>query len=185
MNSKLEKKNTKVCKNLIGPCILGIDFLKKHGIFAEWTPTGKFKLISQQEFLVESLEVLMKGPMIHNKQGIKIPERSLAMIETSIGTRKWPKDQIFEVKSSFLLTNDHPNLIIVPMMHIMQEEKHDCIPIVLINLNKDEKIFLKRGEILGHLEPSSIEINKIVKEDWPKEDLGGKKMKLSSWKRSS
>ena len=36
----------------IRPCILGIDFLKKHGIFAEWTPTGKFKLITQQEFLV-------------------------------------------------------------------------------------------------------------------------------------
>ena len=59
-----------VCKNIIRPCILGIDFLKKQGIFAGWTPTGKFKLISQQEFLVESLEVLIKGPMIHNKQGI-------------------------------------------------------------------------------------------------------------------
>ena len=49
-----------VCKNLIRPCILGTDFLKRHGIFAGWTPTGKFKLISQQEFLVESLEVLIK-----------------------------------------------------------------------------------------------------------------------------
>ena len=27
---------------------------------------------------------------------------------------------------------------------------------------------------MGHLEPSSIEINEIVKEDWPKEDLEGK-----------
>ena len=53
------------------------------------------------------------------------------------------------------------------MMHIMQEEKHDCIPLVLINLNEDEKIFLRKGKILGHLEPSSIE---IVKEDWPKEE---------------
>ena len=57
-----------VCKNLTRPCILGIDFLRKHGIFAGWTPKGKFKLITQQAFLVESLEVLMDGPMIHNKQ---------------------------------------------------------------------------------------------------------------------
>ena len=27
-----------VCKKLIRPCILGTDFLKKHGIFAGWTP---------------------------------------------------------------------------------------------------------------------------------------------------
>ena len=164
------KNDFVVCKNLIRPCILGIDFLKKHGIFAGWTPTGKFKLISQHEFLVESLEVLMKGPMIHNKQGIEIPGRSLAMIKTSTDTRKFQKDQIFEVKPNFLLTNEYPNLIIVPMMHIMQGEKHDCIPVILINLNEDEKIFPRKGEILGHLEPSSVVINEIVKEDWPKEE---------------
>ena len=79
-----------------------------------------------------------------------------------------------------MLTNEHPNLIIVQMMHIMQEEKHDCISLVLINLNEDEKIFLRKGKILGHLELSSMEINEIVKEDWPKEDSGGgEKMKLS------
>ena len=171
-----------VCKNLIRPCILGIDFLKKHGIFAGWTPTGKFKLISQ-EFLIE---VLIKGPMIHNKQGIEIPGRSLAMIKASIDTRKFQENQIFEVKPNFLLTNEQPNLVIVPMMHIMQGEKHDFIPLILINLNEDEKIFLRKGEILGHLELSSIEINEIVREDWPKEDLGGgEKMKLSPWRRSS
>ena len=170
IGQKEYKNDFVVCKNLIRPCILGIDFLKKHGIFAGWTPTGKFKLISKQEFLVESLEVLMKGPMIHNKQGIEIPERSLAMIKASIDTRKFQENQIFEVKPNFLLTNEHPNLIIVPMMHIMQGEKHDCIPLILINLNEDEKIFLRKGEILGHLEPSSIKINEIVKEDWPKEE---------------
>ena len=126
--------------------------------------------IGQKEYKnekMESLEVLMKGPMIHNKQGIEIPERSLAMVKTSVDTRKCPEDQVFEVKPNFLLANEHPNLIMVPTIHIMQGEKHDYIPLVL---DKDEKIFLRKGEILGHLEPSSIEINEIVKEDWPKEE---------------
>ena len=35
----------------------------------------------------------------------------------------------------------------------------------LINLNKDERIFLKKGENLGCLEPSPIEITEIVKEE--------------------
>ena len=56
----------------------------------------------------------MKGPMIHNKQEIEIPERSLAMIKTSKDTRECQKDQVCEVKPNFLLTNEHPNLIIVP-----------------------------------------------------------------------
>ena len=37
-----------VCKNLVWPCILGTDFLRKHGIWTGWSPTGKFQLISQQ-----------------------------------------------------------------------------------------------------------------------------------------
>ena len=69
------------------------------------------------------------------------------MIKTSIDTRRCPKDQVFGVKPNFLLTNEHPNLI-----------------------HEDEKIFLIKGEILGHLEPSSIEINEIVKDDWSKEE---------------
>ena len=35
----------------------------------------------------------------------------------------------------------------------------------LINLNKDERIFLKKGEILGCLEPSPIEVTEIVQEE--------------------
>ena len=34
----------------------------------------------------------------------------------------------------------------------------------LINLNEDERIFLTKGEILGCLEPSPIEMNEIVQE---------------------
>ena len=115
IGQKKNKNDFVVCKNLIRPCILGTDFLKRHGIFADWTPTGKFKLIPQQKFLVESLEVLIKGPMIHNRQGINIPGRSLTMVNASIDTELL-KDQIFEVKPNFLLTNEHPNLIVVPML---------------------------------------------------------------------
>ena len=51
------------------------------------------------------------------------------------------------------------------MLHVVPRERHDNIPVVLINLNEDEKIFLKKGEILGYLEPSPIEITEIVKEE--------------------
>ena len=50
------------------------------------------------------------------------------------------------------------------MLHIVQKEKYNNIPVALINLNEDERIFLKKGEILGCLEPSLIEMNEIVQE---------------------
>ena len=148
------------------PCILGTDFLRKHGIWTGWSPTGKFQLISQQKFLVESLEVLMKGPVIHNRQGINIPGRNLAVVSVLLDTKELQENQVYEVKPNLLLTNEHPNLIVLPMLHVVQNEKHDSIPVALINLNEDEKIFLKKGEILGCLEPSPIEVTEIVREEY-------------------
>ena len=37
----------------------------------------------------------------------------------------------------------------------------------MLNLAEDESIFLRKGEILGHLEPCPITIEEIIKEDWP------------------
>ena len=159
-----------VCKNLTRPCILGIDFLRKHNIFAGWTAEGKFKLISQQEFLVESLEILMDGPMIYNKQGITVPGRRLAVIKVSIEIDEAMDDQMFEVKPNFLLTNEHPNLIIMPILHQVTGKKQKCIPLTLLNLVEDEAIYLKKEEILGHLEPCPITIEEIVKEDWSRSE---------------
>ena len=53
------------------------------------------------------------------------------------------------------------------MLHQVTEEKQECIPLTLLNLAEDETVFLKKGEILGHLEPYPITIEEIVKEDWP------------------
>ena len=153
-----------VCKNLVRPCILGTDFLRKYGIWTGWSPTGKVQLVSQQKFLVESLEVLMKGPMIHNRQGIDIPGRNLAVISVLLDAKALQENQVYEIKPNLLLTNEHPNLVILPMLHLVQKEKYNSIPVALVNLNDDERIFLKKGEILGCLEPSPIEMNEIVQE---------------------
>ena len=75
-------------------------------------------------------------------------------------------DQIFEVRPNFLLSSEHPNLVIIPMLHKVEGIKQKCIPLALLNLAEDESIFLKKGEILRHLEPSSIKIGEIIKEDW-------------------
>ena len=52
------------------------------------------------------------------------------------------------------------------MLHQVIEKKQKCIPLTLLNLAEDETVYLKKGEILGHLEPWPITIEEIVKEDW-------------------
>ena len=106
----------------------------------------------------------MKGPMIHNRQGINIPGRNLAVVSVLLDTKTLQENQVYEVKPNLLLTNEHPNLVVLPMLHVVQREKHDSIPVALIYLNEDEKIFLKKGKILECLEPSPIEVTEIVKE---------------------
>ena len=107
----------------------------------------------------------MNGPMIHNKLGLTIPGRRLAIIDVSIDIDKSMNDQMFEVRPNFLLTNEHPNLVMIPVLHV-EGIKQKYIPLALLNLAEHESIFLKKGEILGSLEPSSIEIGEIIKEDW-------------------
>ena len=103
--------------------------------------------------------------MIHNRQGINIPRGNLAVVSVLLDTKTLQENQVYEVKPNLLLTNEHPNLVVLPMLHVVQREKHDSIPVALINLNEDEKIFLKKGEILGCLEPSPIEVTEIVREE--------------------
>ena len=165
IGTKEYKNDFIVCKNLVRPCILGTDFLRKHSIWTGWSPTGKVQLISQQKFLVESLEVLMKGPMIHNRQGINIPGRNLAVVSVLLNSEALQENQVYEVKPNILLTNEHPNLIVFPMLHLVRKEKYKTIPVALINLNEDDTIFLKKGEILGCLEPSPIEVTEIIQEE--------------------
>ena len=55
------------------------------------------------------------------------------------------------------------------MLHQTTGEKQEYIPLTLLNLAEDEAIYLRKGEILGHLEPCPITIEEIVKEDGEKE----------------
>ena len=66
------------------------------------------------------------------------------------------------------------------MLHLVQKEKHDNIPMAYINLDEDEKIFLKEGEILGYLESSSIKITKIVLDEKEDESIPLEKKFITS-----
>ena len=62
---------------------------------------------------------------------------------------------LHKVVPNFLLSDEYPELVLIPTIHNVEITKLECIPYVLLNLS-EETIFLRKGEILGHLEKEDI-----------------------------
>ena len=64
---------------------------------------------------------------------------------------------------NFLLSDEYPELVLIPTIHNVEITKIECIPYILLNLS-EEAIFLRKGEILRHLEKEDITIEEITTE---------------------
>ena len=152
-----------VCRGLSRPCILGLDFLRKYKIGIGWSPNGKFQLDLHQQVLAESAKVYMSGPMLQTRQCITIPSRSLMVLNAKATTDKHMEGGLHKVVPNFLLSDEYPELVLIPTVHNVEITKIECIPYVLLNLS-EEAIFLRKGEILRHLEKEDITIEEITTE---------------------
>ena len=145
-----------ICRGLSRPCILGLDFLRKYKIGIGWSPNGKFQLDLHQQVLVESIKVYMSGPTLQTRQCITIPSRSLMALNAKATIDKHMEGGLHKVVPNFLLSDEYPELVLIPTVHNVEITKIECIPYIL-NLS-EEAIFLRKGEILRHLEKEDITI---------------------------
>ena len=152
-----------VCRGLSRPCILGLDFLRKYKIGIGWSPTGKFQLDLHQQVLVESVKVYMSGPTLQTRQCITIPSRSLMVLNAKATIDRHMEGGLHKVVPNFLLNDEYPELVLIPTVHNVEITKLEYIPYVLLNLS-EEAIFLRKGEILRHLEKEDITIEEITTE---------------------
>ena len=152
-----------VCRGLSRHCILGLDFIRKYKIGIGWSPNGKFQLDLHQQVLVESIKVYMSGSTLQTRQCITIPSRSLMVLNAKATIDKHMEGGLHKVVPNFLLSDEYPELVLIPTVHNVEITKIECIPYVLLNLS-EEAIFLRKGEILGHLEKEDITIEEITTE---------------------
>ena len=152
-----------VCRGLSRPCILGLDFLRKYKIGIGWSPNGKFQLDLHQQVLVESIKVYMSGPTLQTRQCITIPSRSLMVLNAKATIDKHMEGGLHKVVPNFLLSDEYPELVLIPTIHNVEITETQCIPYILLNLSEEE-IFLRKGEILRHLEKEDITIEEITTE---------------------
>ena len=70
---------------------------------------------------------------------------------------------MYEIESNYLLTEEYPNLYIIPMMHNTDVHKTENVLLVVINFSTDS-VYLLKGEIMGFTQNQSLDISEIVTE---------------------
>ena len=116
-----------------------------------------------QQVLVKSVKVYMSGPTLQTRQCITITSRSLMVLNAKATIDKHIEGGLHKVVPNFLLSDEYPELVLIPTVHNVEITETQCIPYILLNLS-EEGIFLRKGEILRHLEKEDITIEEITME---------------------
>ena len=114
-----------------------LGLLKKHKIGIGWSPSGKFQLDFHQQVLVKSVKVYMSGPTLQTRQCIDIPSRSLMVLNAKATTDKYMEGGLYKVVPNFLLSDEYPELVVIPTIHNVEITETQCIPFILLNLSKE------------------------------------------------
>ena len=112
--------------------------------------------------MIASLDVEDK-PQLSLTTSVLLPGRALAVIQVSSNLEPEQSGQIYEIEPNCSLSEEYPNLYIVPIMHHVDVHKTESVPLVLINFLVDD-ISLLKGEIMGFMQSQSLDILEIMTE---------------------
>ena len=152
-----------VCDKIRRPCYIGLDFLRKHKVGIEWSSTGKLELQVRNKPLIESIDTHIRGPKIFPRSDTQTPPRSLMILNICMDLSQAMPGLIYDVMPNLLLKETHPNLVTIPLLHNIEGYEAECAPYILVNLSQ-ERIFLSKTQMLGHLEPTSISLEEMTTE---------------------
>ena len=149
-----------VCKNRTRPLLLGRDFLIQNHVSVRYSENGKCILDYQQQELRPSLNVENK-PQLCLANSMTLPGRALAVVHVNNNLKPEQRGQLYEIETNYLLTEEYPNLYIIPMMHNVDVHKTENVPLVVINFLTDS-VYLSKEEIMGFMQSQSLDISEIV-----------------------
>ena len=142
-----------VCKNLTRPLILGRDFLIQNHVSVRYSENGKCILDYQQQELIASLNVENK-PQLSLANSMTLPGRDLAVIKVNTDLKPEQSGQMYEIEPNYFLTEEYPNLYIVPMIHNVDIHKTENVPLVIINFSTDNVYLLIRRDYGFYAKPN-------------------------------
>ena len=92
-----------------------------------------------------------------------LPGRTLAIIYVNSNLKPEQSGQMYEIEPNYFLTEEYPNLYIIPMIHNVDIHKTENVQLVVINFLTDN-VYLLKGEIMGFMQNQSLNISEIVTE---------------------
>ena len=92
-----------------------------------------------------------------------LPGRALAIVYVNNYLKHEQSGPLYEIEPNYLLTEEYPNLYIIPMMHNVDVHKTENVPLVVINFLTDS-VYLLKGEVMGFMQNQSLDISEIVTE---------------------
>ena len=141
---------------------MGRDFLIQNHITVRYSDNGKCILDHQQQELVVAMDMEIR-PHLSLTSSVSIPGRTLAIVQVNNTLTQEQSGHLYEVEPNYLLTNEYPNLYIIPTIHNVDLYKSENVPLVVINFSSDN-IYLPKGEIMGFMQCQSLDISEIITE---------------------
>ena len=92
-----------------------------------------------------------------------LPGRALAVVYVNNNLKPEQSGQLYEIETNYLLTEEYPNLYIIPMIHNVDVHKTENVPLVVINFSTDS-VYLSKGEIMVFMQNQSLDISEIITE---------------------
>ena len=88
--------------------------------FCRLLRTGKMCLEYKQSELVSSVTV-DESPQLLLTKSVRIPQRSLVVLNTCCTATKDHVGQLYRVRTNHMIQNNHPNLILLSTLHRIDE----------------------------------------------------------------
>ena len=101
-------------------------------------------------------------PHLSLTSSVSIPGRTLTVVHVNNTLTKEQSGHLYEVEPNYLLTNEYPNLYIIPTINNVDLYKSENVPLVVINFSSDN-IYLPKGEIMGFMQ-FNVNISEIITE---------------------
>ena len=101
------------------------------------------------------------GPQLMTCSSLILPHRTLAVVSVHVDLKESSTKHTYAVKPNSFLVDQYHNMVIIPVIHIMQMWADNTIPFVIINLST-KPIFLAKHEGLGFLDKANIKICEIM-----------------------
>ena len=127
-----------VCKNIRRPMILGLDFLRKFRIGTNWTEDGEFQIQTPSHETIEVIKVYHTGPTVNITKKMKIPARTLVVLEGRTKLKKYHQHKFYEIHPNPTLKKEYVHLVMYPILHQANMSGEIKVPVCIINFGDEE-----------------------------------------------